>query len=55
MIDFETPKKTMMARNRLQIVPLNLLTTNVPSYRDQSVDLQSKSTDRFVYEWNIGR
>ena len=34
---------------------LNLLTANVPSYRNQSVDLQSKSTDWFLYNGNIGR
>ena len=26
-----------------------------PSYRNQSVDLQSKSTDWFLYDENIGR
>ena len=26
-----------------------------PSYRNQSVDLQSKSTDWFLYDGNIGR
>ena len=26
-----------------------------PSYRNQSVDLQSKSTDWFLYDWSIGR
>ena len=25
-----------------------------PSYRHQSVDLQSKSTDRFLYDGNVG-
>ena len=25
------------------------------SYRNQSVDLQSKSTDWFLYDWNIVR
>ena len=36
----------------LQII--NPLTTNVPIYRNQSVDLQSKSTDWFLYDGNIG-
>ena len=26
-----------------------------PSYRNQSVDLQSKSNDCFVYDGNVGR
>ena len=33
----------------------NPLTANVPIYRNQSVDLQSKSTGWFLYDGNIGR
>ena len=32
----------------------NPLTTNVPLYRNQSVDLLCKSTDWFLYDGNIG-
>ena len=36
-------------------VCFNLLTTNVPIYRNQSVDLLCKSTYCFLYDRNIGR
>ena len=37
---------------------IDLLTTNVPIYRNQSVDLlckSNKSTDWFLYDWNNSR
>ena len=36
-------------------VTLTLYRLMFPSYRNQSVDLQCKSTDWFLYDGNIGR
>ena len=41
--------------HHLDIFILTLQQPTFPSYRNQSVDLQSKSTDWFLYEGNIGR
>ena len=36
------------------IRPFNQLGASVPSYRNQSIDLHSKSIDWFLYEGNTG-
>ena len=35
-------------------IGINSLTPKLPSYRNQSIDLQSKSIDWFLYDGNFG-
>ena len=40
---------------KVSLTHLTLYLPMAPSYRNQSVDLQSKSADWFLYDENIGR
>ena len=42
------------AESKLRQITLKLLTTNFPTIL-KPVDLLCKSTDWFLYDWNIGR
>ena len=45
---------TLCMRGLMEKIGLNLLNAKAPPYRNQSIDLQSKSIDWFLYGDNFG-